>query len=75
MAQQEIRSGDVQVQPGVGLDYDVARIASIDKLHARAVGLPGVLFLYAVPPEFLRNVVPDYPALDRCGGDFSASAR
>jgi len=27
--------------------------------------LPGVLFLYAVPPEFLRNVVPDYPALDQ----------
>lgn len=24
---------------------------------------PGVLVLYAVPPEFLRNVVPDYPAL------------
>lgn len=27
--------------------------------------LPGVLFVYAVPPEFLRNVVPDYPALDQ----------
>jgi hypothetical protein len=27
--------------------------------------LPGVLFLYAVPPEFLRNVVPDYPALEQ----------
>ena len=27
--------------------------------------LPGVLFLYAVPPEFMRNVVPDYPALDQ----------
>ncbi|MEZ5990412.1 MAG: DUF2791 family P-loop domain-containing protein [Planctomycetota bacterium] len=24
---------------------------------------PSVLILYAVPPEFLRNVVPDYPAL------------
>ncbi len=24
---------------------------------------PSVLVLYAVPPEFLRNVVPDYPAL------------
>ncbi|MCA8968925.1 MAG: DUF2791 family P-loop domain-containing protein [Planctomycetes bacterium] len=24
---------------------------------------PAVLVLYAVPPEFLRNVVPDYPAL------------
>ncbi len=27
--------------------------------------LPGVLFLYAVPPEFLRLVVPEYPALDQ----------
>ncbi len=25
--------------------------------------LPNTLFMYAVPPEFLRNVVPDYPAL------------
>ena len=24
---------------------------------------PSVMVLYAVPPEFLRNVVPDYPAL------------
>ena len=27
--------------------------------------LPGVLFVYAVPPEFLRLVVPEYPALDQ----------
>ncbi len=27
--------------------------------------LPATFFLYAVPPEFLRNVVPDYPALDQ----------
>lgn len=27
--------------------------------------LPGVLFLYAVPPEFMRNIVPEYPALDQ----------
>ncbi len=25
--------------------------------------LPHTLFMYAVPPEFMRNVVPDYPAL------------
>ncbi len=25
--------------------------------------LPNTLFMYAVPPEFMRNVVPDYPAL------------
>ncbi|MCB9883649.1 MAG: DUF2791 family P-loop domain-containing protein, partial [Planctomycetes bacterium] len=31
-------------------------------LCARSL-LPGVLFLYAVPPEFQRNVLPDYPAL------------
>ena len=27
--------------------------------------LPGVMVAYAVPPEFLRNVVPDYPALQQ----------
>ena len=27
--------------------------------------LPGVMIAYAVPPEFLRNVVPDYPALQQ----------
>ncbi|MBI4703452.1 MAG: DUF2791 family P-loop domain-containing protein [Deltaproteobacteria bacterium] len=27
--------------------------------------LPATLFLYAVPPEFLRNVVPEYPALEQ----------
>jgi hypothetical protein len=27
--------------------------------------LPSTLFIYAVPPEFLRNVVPEYPALDQ----------
>jgi hypothetical protein len=27
--------------------------------------LPGVLMAYAVPPEFLRVVVPDYPALQQ----------
>jgi hypothetical protein len=25
--------------------------------------LPNTLFMYAVPPEFMRNVVPEYPAL------------
>lgn len=25
--------------------------------------LPNTLFMYAVPPEFMRNIVPDYPAL------------
>ncbi|MFN3199419.1 MAG: BREX system ATP-binding domain-containing protein [Bradymonadia bacterium] len=27
--------------------------------------LPGVMVAYAVPPEFLRNVVPEYPALQQ----------
>lgn len=27
--------------------------------------LPGVLFLYAVPPDFMRTIVPEYPALDQ----------
>lgn len=27
--------------------------------------LPHTLFMYAVPPEFMRVVVPDYPALDQ----------
>lgn len=27
--------------------------------------LPSTLFMYAVPPEFMRQVVPDYPALQQ----------
>jgi hypothetical protein len=27
--------------------------------------LPGAMFMYAVPPEFLNNVVPKYPALQQ----------
>ncbi|HJN76224.1 MAG TPA: BREX system ATP-binding domain-containing protein [Myxococcota bacterium] len=33
--------------------------------HCGAGVLPGVLCLYAVPPEFLRQVVPEYPALQK----------
>lgn len=64
--------------PGVVLLFDeVDRNMSVGARRIRAIGdnlrqvidlcgrsqLPGTLFLYAVPPEFLRNVVPEYPAL------------
>ncbi|RJQ53457.1 MAG: hypothetical protein C4530_18010 [Desulfobacteraceae bacterium] len=66
--------------PGIVLLFDeVDRNLSLTSRKMLAVGdnlrqvidlcgqarLPSTLFLYAVPPEFLRNVVPDYPALDQ----------
>jgi hypothetical protein len=66
--------------PGLVLMFDEAdRNLSISSRRIQALGdnlrqvidlcgasqLPGVLFLYAVPPEFLRLVVPEYPALDQ----------
>lgn len=66
--------------PGVVLLFDeVDRNLSLSSRKMHAVGdnlrqvidlcgqarLPSTLFLYAVPPEFLRNVVPEYPALDQ----------
>ncbi|MGD8269564.1 MAG: DUF2791 family P-loop domain-containing protein [Desulfobacterales bacterium] len=66
--------------PGIALLFDeVDRNLSLTSRKMLAVGdnlrqvidlcgqarLPSTLFLYAVPPEFLRNVVPDYPALDQ----------
>jgi len=66
--------------PGMVLLFDeVDRNLSLTSRKMLAVGdnlrqvidlcgqarLPATLFLYAVPPEFLRNVVPDYPALDQ----------
>ncbi|MCP4677063.1 MAG: hypothetical protein GY854_16420 [Deltaproteobacteria bacterium] len=66
--------------PGVVLLFDeVDRNMSLTAKKMHAVGdnlrqvvdlcgqarLPATLFLYAVPPEFLRNVVPEYPALDQ----------
>lgn len=66
--------------PGVVLLFDeVDRNLSLNARKMHAVGdnlrqvidlcgqarLPATLFLYAVPPEFLRNVVPEYPALDQ----------
>ena len=64
--------------PGLVLLFDeVDRNMSVGPRRIRAIGdnlrqvidlcgrsqLPNTLFLYAVPPEFLRNVVPEYPAL------------
>ncbi|MEW6280221.1 MAG: BREX system ATP-binding domain-containing protein, partial [Candidatus Eremiobacterota bacterium] len=66
--------------PGLVLMFDeVDRNLSLSTRRIQALGdnlrqvidlcgasmLPGVLFLYAVPPEFLRLVVPEYPALDQ----------
>ena len=64
--------------PGLVLLFDeVDRNMSVGARRIRAIGdnlrqvidlcgrsqLPNTLFLYAVPPEFMRNVVPEYPAL------------
>ena len=64
--------------PGLVLLFDeVDRNMSVSARRIRAIGdnlrqvidlcgrsqLPNTLFLYAVPPEFMRNVVPEYPAL------------
>jgi hypothetical protein len=66
--------------PGIALLFDeIDRNLSLTSRKMLAVGdnlrqvidlcgqarLPSTLFLYAVPPEFLRNVVPEYPALDQ----------
>lgn len=66
--------------PGVVLLFDeVDRNLSLGSRKLHSVGdnlrqvidlcgqarLPSTLFLYAVPPEFLRNVVPEYPALEQ----------
>ncbi|OIP44821.1 MAG: hypothetical protein AUK47_00310 [Deltaproteobacteria bacterium CG2_30_63_29] len=64
--------------PGTALLFDeVDRNLSVSTKRSHIIGdnlrqvidlcgrhqLPNTLFLYAVPPEFMRNVVPDYPAL------------
>lgn len=65
-------------QPGTVLLFDeVDRNLSVSAKRSHIIGdnlrqvidlcgrhqLPNTLFMYAVPPEFMRNVVPDYPAL------------
>ena len=64
--------------PGTALLFDeVDRNLSVSAKRSQAIGdnlrqvidlcgrhqLPNTLFVYAVPPEFMRTVVPDYPAL------------
>ncbi len=64
--------------PGTALLFDeVDRNLSVSAKRSHVIGdnlrqvvdlcgrhqLPSTLFVYAVPPEFMRNVVPDYPAL------------
>jgi hypothetical protein len=64
--------------PGTALLFDeVDRNLSVGVKRGHVIGdnlrqvvdlcgrhqLPNTLFIYAVPPEFMRNVVPDYPAL------------
>lgn len=63
---------------GTALLFDeVDRNLSVSARRSQAIGdnlrqvidlcgrhqLPNTLFMYAVPPEFMRTVVPDYPAL------------
>ncbi|MFW5966872.1 MAG: BREX system ATP-binding domain-containing protein [Persicimonas sp.] len=63
---------------GTALLFDeVDRNLSVSAKRSQAIGdnlrqvidlcgrhqLPNTLFMYAVPPEFMRTVVPDYPAL------------
>lgn len=64
--------------PGTTLLFDeVDRNLSVSAKRSQVIGdnlrqvidlcgrhqLPNTLFMYAVPPEFMRNIVPDYPAL------------
>lgn len=64
--------------PGSALLFDeVDRNLSVSAKRSHVIGdnlrqvvdlcgrhqLPNTLFMYAVPPEFMRTVVPDYPAL------------
>ncbi|MBI2373812.1 MAG: DUF2791 family P-loop domain-containing protein [Deltaproteobacteria bacterium] len=66
--------------PGVVLLFDeMDRVMSLSRGRVRAIGdnlrqmidhcgqasLPALLWVYAVPPEFMTTVVPQYPALDQ----------
>ncbi len=67
-------------QPGLVLLFDeMDRVMSLPVRRKRAIGdnlrqmidhcgqstLPALLWVYAVPPEFMTNVVPEYPALEQ----------
>ncbi len=66
--------------PGLVLLFDeVDRVMSLTVRRRRTIAdnlremidacgrsdLPGLVFLYAVPPEFMTTLVPDYPALEQ----------
>lgn len=66
--------------PGVVLMFDeLDRALSLPRRHRREIGdnlrqlidscgqsiLPGAVMLYAVPPEFMTQLVPEYPALEQ----------
>lgn len=66
--------------PGVVLLFDeMDRVMSLTTKRKKAIGdnlrqmidhcgqstLPALLWVYAVPPEFMTNVVPEYPALEQ----------
>ena len=66
--------------PGVILLFDeMDRVMSLTARRKKSIGdnlrqmidrcgqssLPGMLWVYAVPPEFMTNVVPEYPALEQ----------
>jgi len=66
--------------PGVVLLFDeIDRVMSLTVRKKRTIAdnmremidccgqstLPGLVFVYAVPPEFLTNLVPEYPALEQ----------
>lgn len=86
---QVLRALDV---PGVILLFDeLDRVMSLSVKRRKAIGdnlrqmidhcgqatLPALLWVYAVPPEFLTTVVPEYPALEqrlRGAAEFSSSS-
>lgn len=66
--------------PGVVLLFDeIDRVMSLTVRKRRTIAdnmremidccgqssLPGLVFVYAVPPEFMTNLVPEYPALEQ----------
>lgn len=74
---QLLRALDV---PGIVLLFDeMDRVMSLSVRRRKAIGdnlrqmidhcgqatLPSVLWVYAVPPEFMTTVVPEYPALEQ----------
>ncbi len=66
--------------PGIVLMFDeMDRVMSVSRRHRKAVGdnlrqlidacgqstLPAAVMMYAAPPEFVEQIVPEYPALQQ----------